>query len=279
MMFLSLLTAWACPPTGSEIRRARAAYDDAEPDIATEILATAEDDLGCQTTVVDRQTLLELYRLQTLVHLARAEDTEAVEATMRAVMIDPLAVPPADYGPEMVGLHRSWAGRMSDKRAVVNVLGGGRVFIDGEPLTHGQQMTVVRGQHLVQIEGATGLTSVVDVLDRNRAVVTGLPSPEADPDNALPGPAPTLPPKVQPTRWRPAVMWLAGGVLAAGGGTVAFLASRQEQAFHDRTYTDFREVDKDAYRIRTLYVVGYSTMAAGGLTLGTVTVGLPRKKR
>lgn len=279
MMLLTLFSAWACPPTNTEVLRARAAYDDAEPDIADEILTTAEEQLGCQTTVVARQTLLELYRLQALVHLARAEDTEAVEATMRAVMIDPLATPPPDYGPEMVGLHRSWAGRMSDKRAVVNVLGGGRVFIDGEPLTHGQEMTVVRGQHLVQIEGSTGLTSVVDVLDRNRAVVTGLPSPEADPDNALPPPGPSTPPKVQNTRWRPAVMWIAGGVLAAGGAGTALLASRQEQAFHERTYADFREVDKDAYRIRTLYAVGYSTLAAGGITLGTVTVGLPRKKR
>jgi hypothetical protein len=279
MILTALLTAWACPPTADQILRARAAYDDAEPDIAAGILATADEELGCQTALVGRNTLLELYRLQALVALARARDTEAVEAIMRAVTIDPLATPPPDYGPEVIGLHRSWAGRLSDKTAVVNVLGGGRVFIDGQPLTHGQETTVVRGHHLVQIDGATGFTSVMDVLDRDRAVVTGLPSPEADPDSALQEPTSPVPPTRVRTRWRPAALWIAGGALTAAGAGLTVLAARQEQAFHDRRYVDYLEVDRDAVRIRALYIVGYSSLGVGGASLATVTIGLPRKRR
>ncbi|MCB9668521.1 MAG: hypothetical protein H6736_03000 [Alphaproteobacteria bacterium] len=276
---LLALSAWACPPTSGEVARARAAYDDAEVEEAAAIVDAALTQLGCQTTVVDRETLLDLYRLDALVALARAEDREAVEATMRAVTVDPLATPPATYGPELVDLHRSWAGRMSDKRVEVGVLGGGTVYIDGEPIRHGQRMTVVKGHHLVQIDGQGGLTSVVDVLNGDRSVVTGLPSPEPEP-RPKPVDAPPVPaPKPVPQRWRPVALWAVGGGLAAVGAGAVALAARQEKAFKVGTFEDPDAVDAAAVRIRVLYITGYAMAGAGTVTLGTNVVGLNRRKR
>lgn len=279
LLFATLLTAWACPPTADEVARARALFDDAEPEQAAELLESALGDLGCQTTVVTRPTLLELYRLQALVALARGLDTDAAEATLRAVTVDPLAAPPSSYGPELADLHRSWAGRLSGTRVVVSVLGGGRVFVDGEPLRHGQESRIVKGHHLLQIEGEGPLRSVLDLLDANRSVVTGLPSPEA--------PKPTGPrvggvvPQVEVVqrRWRPAVLWVAGGLVTATGAGLTLAASQQERAFHERYYDDWQLVDRHAYRIQSLYIAGYSTLGAGGIVLTTGMVGLPRRRR
>lgn len=280
-LLLSAIT-WACSPTALDLGQARLAFDDAEIASADAILARAEEQLRCQAQPVSRPTLLELYRLRALVALAAADDRTAIEATMLAVVVDPLATPPPEYGPELLELHRTWAGRLSDKRVTVDVVGGGKVFVDGEPLLHGQRLSVVRGRHLVQIEGKIGLVSSVENLEGDQTLRTGRPVPgpaRADVLASRPvGPKPAV---VEPDgrRRRPLALWVTTGVLAAAGGGLATLAALQERDFHESTYADWQVVDRDAVRIRSMYGAGYGLLGAAGLSVVTVSIGLPPRKR
>ena len=279
MTLLAFLTAWACPPTADTVVRARSLFDDAEPAQAARVLAGARDELGCQETVVSRATLLELYRLQALVALSQGLDAEAADATRLAVTIDPLAAPPSAYGPQLADLHRAWAGRMSGARVRVSVLGGGEVWLDGEVLRHGQETWVLQGHHLIQIQGEGDLRSIPDLLDVDRSVVTGLPVPEPVQVQRPLDQQPTAPVTVVRRRWRPAVLWVAGGLVTATGVGLTTVAAAQERRFHRTDYDDWQRVDAHAYRIQALYVAGYSSLGAGGVTLGTGILGLPRRRR
>ncbi len=276
MLLFAVFAAEPCDATERVVALARAAYDDAEVDDAAQIIEQAQEELGCQTAVVERDTLLELYRLRALVALAQGDDTAAIEATMRAVTVDPLAVPPASYGPELVDLHRRWAGRLSDQRVTVRARGGGTVYLDGLALRDGQRIAVLKGHHLIQIRGPKGLSSVVDVVDADRVVATGVPLPRpVEP----PVPLPDGPPSEIRRSRGPTLRWLAGAGLVLTGAGVLTWANIRERAFHERRYTDWREVDRDAYRIRTLYATGYGLTGGGGLVLTANTWWFLRKKR
>ncbi len=178
-----------CPPTATEVQRARAAFDDAEVAQAATILEEALEGLACQEQVVAGIDLLELYRLDGLVALSRMDDKAAVYATIRAVTVDPSAVPPTSYGPDLAQLHRTWADRLSGSTATVGVTGGGTVWLDGQPMSHGRTRVVLQGEHLLQVQVVPDgeIASHLLEVTGDELVETGVPAPPGVPGPRMPG--------------------------------------------------------------------------------------------
>lgn len=177
-LWWAISSAWAGPDCGvipDLVDAAWSSYGDAELDGANVSLQAAEDSLGCQTAPVPTETLLELYRLDALVALSQADREAAVYSTIRAVVVDPTGVPPAEYGPQLAELHASWATRLGGATLPISVDGASAVWIDGRPLDVKATVQVIPGEHLIQWQDATGFTShVVDV--GAAYVVRGVPA-------------------------------------------------------------------------------------------------------
>lgn len=274
-MLWSIAIAWACPPTGGEVARARAAFDDAEVELAGAVLEQAVAQLGCQTSVVDPQALLELYRLDGLVQLSRLDEKSAVYATIRAVTVDPEAPPPASYGPDLAALYAVWSDRLRSATAVVEAEGGGTVFVDGRPLAPGERRSVLQGEHVIQVLGPGGLRSEVRDLTGDLVVRTGIPAaPTAiGPEQ----PAPIPPPRVErPGRRRPAPLWIAGAAsLAVGGGLLGVAIWQDEVVFANKVWPDPQAVDRAASQVRIAYIAGYGFAGLGTGLIATNAVGFP----
>lgn len=272
----------ACPDLQVLVRSAQADFDDAEVDRAASSIDAAYQSLTCQTTVVTTEQLLSLYRLDALVSLAQGDRKSAQYAVIRSVVADPDAAPPESYGPELTDLHETWRARLQGTEASVRIEGGGRVWIDGRPVTRGSGNTVVQGEHLLQFNGASGWTSEVRDVGLDTRIDTGLP--ESDDD---------LDPHETPKKHK-SVALLVGGLAvgAAGGGSLGFAYS-QELAFHqdpyqanayfgcDRTrscYAQARgdQIRQDATLINVFYGIGYGLVAAGaGLVLADLAIPSP----
>jgi hypothetical protein len=313
LLFGPSQTAWAsdvCPPTATEVQRARMAFDDAEVAEAATILEQALEDLTCQTRVVAGIDLLELYRLDGLVALSRMDDKAAVYATIRAVTVDPSAVPPVSYGPELASLHRTWADRLSGSTATVGVSGGGTVWLDGQQMTHGSTRVVLQGEHLLQVQLVadgeiashllevnddelveTGVAPPPGVPGPNMPAVAPDPMPPPRPVGPQPNPAPVplpapvpvpepiLPEPLDPldpekrARKRPAALWILAGTAVAAGGASFGWAVYQDEAFDQRPFTDPAQIDRAAQQIRVGYGAGYGLLGVGGVLLVTNTIG------
>ncbi|MCB9677524.1 MAG: hypothetical protein H6737_20615 [Alphaproteobacteria bacterium] len=290
-------TAWACPPTATQVAQARAAFDDAEIEQAANILQSAVENLGCQTAVVDGLTLLELYRLDGLVALSRMDTKAAVYATIRAVTVDPSAAPPPQYGPELAELHHTWSDRLRTSTATLGINGGGGVWVDGQAMTHGNTRVVLQGEHLLQIDMGGDFASHVMDVTGDHVVETGAPPPPGVPGPVMPGPMPApvgprpvpvpapvpivpspLPDPLDPDRpkkrKRPVALWAAGGAaLVAGGATFGWAAYQDEVVFPSRQFPDEPSVDRAASQVRIAYGTGYGLMGVGGVLLVTNAIG------
>lgn len=284
MLVVLLGVAWGCAPTAVEVGRARAAYDDAEIEQAGRILEATVEGLGCQTARVQTSVLLELYRLDGLVALSRMNEKAAVYATIRAATVDPDAPPPPEYGPELAELYATWSDRLRNATASLSVDGGGTVYVDGQPITHGGRRTVLQGEHLIQVDSGTAVGSDVRDVTGDLVVRTGLPAPIGV-SGPAPMPVPRPVPGVRPTppvdpvpseRSRPMALWAAGGAVAGVGVVLLGVATYQDEvAFPKRQFPDIASVDRAASRIRATYGVGYALTAVGGGLLVTNAVGLP----
>lgn len=284
MLVVLLGVAWGCAPTAAEVGRARAAYDDAEIEQAGRILEATVEALGCQTSRVHTSVLLELYRLDGLVALSRMNEKAAVYATIRAATVDPDAPPPPEYGPELAELYTTWSDRLRNATASLSVDGGGTVYVDGQPITHGGRRTVLQGEHLIQVDSGAAVGSDVRDVTGDLVVRTGLPAPLGVPGPVpLPVPAPepgiTRVPPVDPdarARRRPVALWAAGGAVAGVGVVLLGVATYQDEvAFPKREFPDVASVDRAAAGIRATYGVGYALTLVGGGLLVANGVGLP----
>lgn len=290
---ISMALAAPCPATAEEVARARAAFDDAEVELAATVVTDAMRDLACQSDQVPAGVLLELYRLDGLVALSQMDQKAAVYATIRAVTVDPSSTPPALYGPELAELHSVWSERLSRSTVVLGVSGGGTVFLDGLPMAHGDTRVVVQGEHLIQISGATALRSEVVDLTAHRVVQTGLAPPPGVAPPIMPGtaapPVPTVPvPRPvgggvapnpvgdgsRPGRRRPTALWILGGAaLAAGGGALGWALYQDEVVFENSVYPDEASVDRAATQINIAYGTGYGLLGVGGVVVARNAVG------
>ena len=278
-MILWFAIAWACPPTVDRVAEAKALFNDAELEAARQKTQEGLDELGCQTQIVDRGTLLELYRIDAQIALANLDKKGATYAAIRAVVVDPMSIPPPSYGTELAELHQLWTARMAKSTVRLSVSGGGIVYLDGLPLTQGQTRDAVRGEHLVQIDAGTSVVSTVTDLDRDQAVITGLVAPTNPvPMPTVPAPVPLAeldgPVRERKTRRPSKPMMVIGGALAGvGAATLAYAWYRDEVVFPKKPFPDGAAVDREAALIRTLYGTGYVVGGAGVVVLGVGVVG------
>lgn len=282
MLLSFLLPALACEPTAERVGKARALFEDVELEQARTETTAALEELHCQTEVVERGTLLELYRLDAQVAMANLDKKAATYATIRSVAVDPTAVPTADYGPDLAALHKLWAKRLGNSRIMLSVSGGGIVYLDGLPLRQGERMATVPGEHLVQIDSGTAVISTVTDLDKDQAVITGIAAPSVAPDPRplapptpvprpaplvdLDGPEPKAKKKRQPT---PVLLAVGGGLVVLGGGLLGYAWYRDEVVFAKKAYPSVTAVNREAATIRALYGTGYG-IGAVGLAVGGV---------
>ena len=180
MLLLWIGTALAapCPELASVVDGGWDAFYDAEIDAAKEASATAHQALECLEQVAPIDALLDLYRLDALIALSEGDQRSAVYATIRAVTVSPDTSPPADLGPELSDLHETWADRLAGSRARVRVEGGGTLWVDGRAATASAPLTVVEGEHLVQLDGPEGWTSGIRDISSDLVIETGLPTSE-----------------------------------------------------------------------------------------------------
>src|SRR6185436_9127026 len=99
--------------------------------------------LGCQPAVVPTSVLLDLYRLHVLIDLARQDREGAVYATIREVITEPSATPPAEYGPQLAELHQTWSSRLSAQSFAVKIEGADEAYVDGHRITPKSPMKVL----------------------------------------------------------------------------------------------------------------------------------------
>lgn len=304
-MFALLIAsgAWAlpCPAVPTLVEQARAAFDDAELDRAEAQIAEAYENLECQSARVPTETLLDLYRMSALVALSRADrEGGAVYSTIRAVVVDPTAVPPAELGPQLAELFETWSARLDGKTLSVGLEGSGDAFVDGRPVTAAQPLQVLAGEHLLQWTSADGFRSEIVELKRDYTLV-GVPVPAAatsdvaEPSVSVAGPvAETDGGAAGHSRHRhhPAMFVAAGTAFLAGGGTLAFGRYREglfNQNPYDASeyggcaidtsdcYANARQeaIVADGARVRLLYIAGYATTGVGVALLGTELWVLP----
>ena len=271
--------AWAtCPEPGESLRAARSAFDEAELDEARGRLAQGFEGVLCQPRRVEPTEVVKLYQLSGLVALAEGREDEAIQAVMSAIAIDPLAVPPASDGVELTRLHRAWAGRMTADRVTVTVRGGGVVHVDGRALTHDQQLDVVAGRHLVQIQQDDRFKSYLDVFRSDATVATGIALPAvAEPSpQRLEDPPPLV---VERKRVRPPGLRIASAIVGAVGVGLVVASTVGEGRFKRTDYQDLRALDRDAVWIRAGYASGYTGAVLGGVGLTVAAIGLPPRRR
>jgi len=302
-------SAQDCPTVPELTRRAAAAYSDAELEQSKTTLKQAYEALPCQAQVVDTGDLLKLFALDALVSLTQQDRKSAVYATIRMVTVDPDAQPGDELGPEIQELFASWASRLRESTVQITTSGTSQVFVDGRPVLAGQPLTVLAGEHILQVRAPDGtLSSQVADISTDRSILTGgepvapvEPATPVTPDKPAKEPKPAKDPKPEKEPRAPvahagegrrAAMLSGGGALTVVGSAALAVAGLQERAFKGNTYTDATyagcditsacyagaradRVVSDANRVRITYVVGYAAATVGVGLLGAELLLLP----
>lgn len=284
------IAAASCPTLTDAIREARAAFDDAEVDLAGARVRDGYAAIGCQELPVTNEELLGLYWLDAVVAIARDDRKSAQYAVIRAVTAAPEKGPPQDLGPELAELYGTWRGRLEATTAVVRPAGGGRRYLDG--LVFDAPREVLQGEHVFQNEGIDRFESrEIDVIG-DMVLDTGLPGgPDAPVEAPRPKPVKPTRPDREPAGHPTALVVLGGVAFAAGAGGVGWgwLGERAfgAAAYDDDVYggctrdqacwADARETQlrTDAGRVNLAYGTGYGLLGLGGamLTVGVATWG------
>lgn len=182
-MFLLGLAAAAyaqtCPDLDGIVDQAQAAFDDAELERAETLIDEGQRALPCQAAPVVTEDLLRLYRLGALVAFSRQDPKGAVYMTIREVVTEPNAPPPANLGPQLLEMHSTWVERLAQSRATLRVDGGGEVWVDGHRVTAEAPYTLLQGEHVIQWLGADGWHSEVRDITGDVTIATGRPLPSA----------------------------------------------------------------------------------------------------
>lgn len=263
-MLLSLLmmlaSASECPPLGDLVEEAWFLYNDAEIEAAESKIEEAREHRGCQRVLIKHETLLELHFLDALLAITLEDDEAAQAAMIRAVAVEPTdGRPPAEYGPDLIALYEHWSGVLAEARVEVSVRGGGIVYVDGRSASRSSPLSVLPGEHLVQVAETGLIVSHVTEIQEDQVVHTGLPEdagvvleavrpsePEPEPEapaevptdstpQVLAPEAPGLEPRVQKRR-HPWGWFVGGGVVLAGSGGLGFWTRQQEKLFLEATY-------------------------------------------
>lgn len=285
---LALAAPSECPDVEVMVQSASAAFEDAEVDLARTRLGEAVEALYCQSRVVPREALLDLYQLDALASVAAQDPKSALFAIIRAVTLDPQAQPPAAVGPELIEQHRQWAARLrQDQLLVVASSDAAQVWIDGQSVGV-EPVKIVSGEHLVQVrEGSRWRNRIAEIVPGRD--VDGLPiqirrpPPPTEPDPMTrPEPEPEPEPRRRRTGLAIGVGLGAAAAALVGGG--ALLQQRFKQdPYTDATYGGCSSgescwVDARADRIRTdarqanaFFMAGYATAGVG---LGVVGIDL-----
>jgi hypothetical protein len=290
----------ACPDVDALVDDAWAAFDDAEVERARELVGQAHSALTCTPRAMELEELLELYRLEGLVSLAQMDRRGAVYATIRAVVADPSAPPPPDYGPDLSELYALWAERMTGTTGAVRVYGTDVVYVDGRLVT--SELEVLQGEHLIQVQDAAGWRGeVVEVglshdvetsgasRDRPATVVpVGLDEPDPAPETVATRPVKSG----SGAKTRRAVMLSLSGVAIVSGSVLAGSGFMREGAFDDDPfdaptyggcganapcYAEARQgaIEAEARAINGLYGMGYGLIGVGVVLGGVELVVLP----
>lgn len=291
-----------CSSIPALTERAWSAFEDAELDQARALLAEASASFWCQPGHVSTEQLLGVYRLDALVSLTQEDRKSAVYATIRAVTIDPDAVPGDDLGPDIAALHQTWATRLRDSTATIEMTGEGEAWVDGRALEPGEQVTVLAGEHLIQYRSDEGsFRSEVRDVATNLVIRTGESGEQmvvvAQADSAPSKPS-RKPPQKQREGPRTALLIAGGTLIGAGAGTVGYAWTREQRflgddyvlaqfkdpstpgatcAPEDACYERARQaaIIDDATVIRTTYALGYVAAGLGVGLLGLELVVLP----
>lgn len=281
LLWSALAHAAPCPDVDALLAEAQSAFDEAELELARARLAAANESLSCQTAVVGRDVLLELYHLDSLASVAAEDRRAAVYAIIRGVTVDPNAPPPADVGPELLAEHQQWAARLrEDTVLVASTDPGSTVWIDGVAVD-GAPIRVVAGEHVVQVRAGSEWTTVVAELAVGRDP-GGLPvSVGAPPVVERPPPdvGVAVPPKAPRNRVNMGVAITGSAVALAGAGLIAggtllearFDANEYDAAAYgdcsrsDACWADARAdaIGRDASTANALYLSGYGLAAVG----------------
>lgn len=233
-----------CPGVAEQITAAWDAYDEAELKQARTAVRLGVDALECQTDIVPTDKLVELFRLDALVSISMDDQPGATYGTIRAVVADPEAPPPDDFGPALVELYNTWHGRLRQGDATIKVVGGGVVYVDGHQV-ESNTFEVLQGEHLIQVTGGTETESLV--LD-----ITGAYTLETGLEEELPG--------VETSATEPTAAIGEGLTSGTGEQTAAILPAT-------RTATESAGHRKPKKRSRAapgLVIAGGVTAALGG---------------
>ncbi len=291
LWFASALAA-PCPDVAVQIELAWSAFHDAELAQAEGHLADANTSLTCQQRVVSTEELLELFRLQGLVALARQDPQGSLYATIRTVTIDPTAPPASELGPDIAALHETWTGRLAGTTVVLLREGAGDAWVDGRPVApDGAGTRVVAGEHLIQARDEAGWhAQIVELADDTRlGVGSGLTLSTIA--SATPPAVRVVPVGPFNRPHRTELLVVGGAATAAGIGLLVGGGVRHQQfkrdAYLDAVYGDCARADDcyglareqairgDARVVRVLYGAGYALGALGVATLGVELFLLP----
>lgn len=283
---LALAAPSECPDVEVVVQSASAAFEDAEVELARTRLGEAVEALYCQSRVVPREALLDLYQLDALASVAAQDPKSALFAIIRAVTLDPQAQPPAAVGPELIEQHRQWAARLRQDQLLVVASGdAAQVWIDG--LSVGDEpVKIVSGEHLVQVRDGSGWRNRIVEIVPGRDV-DGLPiQVRSPPPPTQPEPPTPTQPEPEPRRRRAGLaigVGLGAAAAALVGGGALLQRRFKQDPYTDATYggcssgdscwADARadRIRSDARRANALFVAGYATAGVG---LGVVGIDL-----
>lgn len=153
-------------PIGAMIGTAMTSFHDAEIDKAVRVLGEADQALARLQSPIGSHELGELYQTSALVHLVDGNAAAATANVAQALVVDPLAKPDPELGPEYAKLHKALLKSGVIRTVQVPVQGSGTAWISGHQVTGGQTVTLAAGKHLLQVqEGDHVVSQVVWVAD------------------------------------------------------------------------------------------------------------------
>lgn len=139
-------------PIGAMVGDALAAFHDAEVESAVRLLGDADGALTRLRSPVPVSELETLYQTAALVHLVDGNAAAATASVAQALVVDPLAKPNAELGPEYAKLHKALAKSGIIRSVQVPVSGSGVAYVSGRRIEGGETLTLGAGKHLLQVQ-------------------------------------------------------------------------------------------------------------------------------
>jgi len=139
----------------TQLGKARAQLVELELDAALTTLSQTYGELNCQLTKVTREQLVRLFYLEGIAHHYLGQNQQRARAFLEVVAIHPTAEPLPGFPPDIDEAFRSAKARAFQLKPVMLELDPALtlagVFLDGEPLPAGTDISLLPGRHLVQV--------------------------------------------------------------------------------------------------------------------------------